>query len=239
MNYGPAEMMIVSMARLLKDGETVFHGVASPLPMIAVQLAKRLYSPRLVYLNIPGGVDSSPSSLPVSTVDSLLVENAPSLFSLTEIFDLSARGMLDTAFISGVQIDYQGGVNLSCIGDFKKPKVRLTGGAGSAVILPTAKRVILWRSKHNPRVFVKKCDFVTARGNVEWVVTPLCIFRMDKGKLHLYSIHPYSSLKEVVEQTGFPIENKKGYSITREPEERELIMIDEIDPSRVRDIEFQ
>ncbi len=239
MNYGPAEMMIVSMARLLRNGERVFHGVASPLPMIAIQLAKRLHAPDLVYLNIPGGVDASPHRLPTSTVDSLLVENSSSLFSLTEIFDLSARGGLDTAFISGVQIDLYGRINLSCIGDFKQPKVRLTGGAGSAVILPTAGRVILWRTKHNPKVFVKKCDFITAKGNVERVITPLCIFRREKGRLVLESIHPYSNLKEVIQETGFPIESRKEYSITKEPEDGELTILNQIDPMRVRDLEFK
>ena len=42
---GPREMMAVSLARLLRDGETVFHGVASPLPMIAILLAKALHAP--------------------------------------------------------------------------------------------------------------------------------------------------------------------------------------------------
>jgi len=43
-------MMAVAMARLLRPGETVFHGVASPLPMVATLLAKRLYAPDLTYL---------------------------------------------------------------------------------------------------------------------------------------------------------------------------------------------
>ena len=34
----PWDMMAVSMARLLHPGETVFHGVASPLPMVATLL---------------------------------------------------------------------------------------------------------------------------------------------------------------------------------------------------------
>ena len=50
-------MMTVAMARLIHDGDTVFHGVSSHMPMIATLLAKRLHAPNAVHLNIPGGVD--------------------------------------------------------------------------------------------------------------------------------------------------------------------------------------
>ena len=35
----PGDMMAVCMARLIRNGETVFHGVSSHLPMIALLLA--------------------------------------------------------------------------------------------------------------------------------------------------------------------------------------------------------
>ena len=34
--FTPDVMLPIALARLLRDGETVFHGVASPLPMIAI-----------------------------------------------------------------------------------------------------------------------------------------------------------------------------------------------------------
>src|SRR5919201_2710197 len=102
---GPREMMAVAMARLLRDGETVFHGVASPLPMVATLLAKRLHAPDLVYLNITGSTDPLPEQLPRSTVDPALFAHTRSRVTLTDLFDLSARGKLDTAFLSGVEID--------------------------------------------------------------------------------------------------------------------------------------
>src|SRR5215213_7005604 len=101
-SVGAREIMVVSMARLLRDGETVFHGVASPLPMVAILLAKRLHAPNLVYLNITGSIDPRPDRLPVSTVDPSLLRGTRALVTLTDLFDLSARGRLDTAFLSGV-----------------------------------------------------------------------------------------------------------------------------------------
>ena len=52
-----ATQMAVALARLLRDGETVFFGVASPLPMVAALLAKRLHAPNLVILTAERIVD--------------------------------------------------------------------------------------------------------------------------------------------------------------------------------------
>ncbi len=38
----PCDMMTVAMARLIHDGDTVFHGVSSHMPMIATLLAEQL-----------------------------------------------------------------------------------------------------------------------------------------------------------------------------------------------------
>jgi glutaconate CoA-transferase subunit B len=234
----PWDMMAVSLARLLKPGETVFHGVASPLPMVATLLAKRLYAPSLVYLNITGGVDAEPDHLPVSTVDPALLRGTRTLVTLADLFDLSARGRLDVAFLSGVQIDGQGRINMSAIGDFAKPKVRLPGGAGSAMLMPTAKRVILWRTKHDPRIFVDRLDFVTAAGNVDRVVTPLGIFVRRHGLLGVESLHPGVTPAMMRDATGFPVDVGPETPETRPPSAEELAALREIDPDGVVRSEF-
>jgi len=231
-------MMAVALARLLRDGETVFHGVASPLPMVATLLAQRLHAPDLVYLNITGSTDPRPHRLPVSTVDPALLVGTRSLVTLTDLFDLAARGRLDTAFLSGVQIDAAGRVNMSVIGDFARPTVRLPGGAGSAALMPRAGRTILWRTKHDPRVFVERLDFVTAAGNVDRVVTPLCVFVRRDGRLAVESLHPEVSPAALRAATGFPIEVGPETPTTPPPTARELALLAEIDPERVTASEF-
>jgi glutaconate CoA-transferase subunit B len=234
----PRIMMLVSLARLLRDGETVFHGVASPLPMVAILLAKRIYAPNLVYLNITGSIDPLPDHLPRSTVDPALLRGSRALVTLTDLFDLAARGRLDTAFLSGVQIDAAGRTNMSVIGDFARPKVRLPGGAGSAALMPTARRVILWRTKHDPRIFVERLDFVTAAGNVDRVVTPLCVFQRRDGRLKIESIHPGVTADALVAATGFAIEVDAHAPLTAPPTDRELAALAEIDPDGVSASEF-
>jgi len=77
--YGYSEMMVEAIARMLKDGEKVFHGVASPIPMIAIMLARKLNKPNLTYINITGGINAEPSKLPKST-------DAPELLERVKLF---------------------------------------------------------------------------------------------------------------------------------------------------------
>ena len=101
----PCDMMTVAMARLIHDGDTVFHGVSSHMPMIATLLAKRLHAPNAVHLNIPGGVDPvKPALREFTSAGGELWETACAGFPLMEVFDLSMRGGLDVAFLSGVAV---------------------------------------------------------------------------------------------------------------------------------------
>ncbi len=231
--------MITAMARLIKDGNTVFHGVSSHMPMIALLLAKKLYAPSAVHLNIPGGVDPSYVKLKKYTsAGAELLDRSCAYFPLQEVFDLAMRGGLDVAFLSGIQFDVQGNVNASVIGDYHKPKVRMPGGAGSAVLIPTAKRAILWRTKHDKRTFVEKVDFVTTRGNIDRIVTNLCVFKFENGRLKVDTIHPGVSAEELKENTGFEID-LNGVGVTPPPTPEELRALQQIDPRDYRNIEFK
>lgn len=238
MSGHPADIMACVMARLLSNGEMVFHGVASNLPMVAILLARATHAPRVVYLNITGAVDPRPTSLPKSTVDPALHESAVSRLTLTDFFDLSARGRLDTVFLSGAQIDRHGNFNLSVIGPFDRPKVRLPGGAGSALLSPTARRTILWRTRHDKKTFVENLDFVTACGNVERVVTPLAVLKNEEGRLVPESLHPGVSFEALQDATGFEIERPERIATSGPPTPEEMEMLRSIDPDGVRYLEF-
>ncbi|MBM7713138.1 glutaconate CoA-transferase subunit B [Bacillus thermophilus] len=241
-NVQLADNITIAMARLIKDGERVFHGVASPMPAVAIQLAKKLHAQTAVYLSIPGGVDAVPAAFSsYSSADPVLREGSISDFPLSDIFDLSARGGLDVAFLSGAQIDGYGRMNLSAIGTYDQPKVRLPGGAGSAALLPTAKRGILWKTNHDKRSLVEKLDIVTAAGNTEFVITPLGIFKKSKedGRLRLYAIFPNSSLQEIQENTGFVVEKHEEFIEFPPVTKEELSILQSIDPNGTRFSEFK
>lgn len=235
--WTPLDLVVISMARLLRDGEVVFHGVNSILPMIAVALARRLHAPRLQALNIAGGVNPLPRFLPRSTTDPELARGSATILSNEDFYDLCMRGGVDTIFLGAVQVDRAGRTNLSRIGDGDLPNVRLPGGGGAAVLMPTAGRVIVSRMEHSRRSFVERLDFVTAAGNVDRVVTPLCVFRRLGGYLQVESVHPTSSVDEVVERTGFSLAIADTCPATPPPSADELLALSELDPDNVRRLE--
>ena len=234
-NYSESELMIVTMARMLKDAENVFMGVASNIPFFSIWLAKKLYNKDLAWLTIPGRVNPEPVFAPKTTVHRQLTIKSRASLTLADIFDMAARGELDVAFLSGIQIDRFGDFNLSHIKDGDKIKSVFTGGAGSALIYTNTKRVIIWRTKHDTRTFIKQCPVITASGNLYRVVSNMAVFRRDNGQLALESIHPYTTFDEVAENTEFAIEPAP---MTAEPTEDELSLLREFDVESIREIEF-
>jgi glutaconate CoA-transferase subunit B len=99
--------------------------------------------------------------------------------------------------------------------------------------------VVLWRTKHDRRSFVEKLDFVTAAGNVDRVVTPLCVMRRIRGCLEVESLHPGVAAEAVSENTGFPIRIPPGCSETPPPTAEELSAIHAFDPGNHRMLDFR
>ncbi len=232
-----ADMMAVAIARLVRDGERAFFGVNSPLPMVGVLLAKRLHAPRATVINIAGGINPAPPRLAPQTTDARLAEGSASIFDNADLYDLVGRGGIDLAFLGLAQVDAAGRVNTSFVGPPERPKVRFPGGGGAAYILPLARRVILWRAAHTPRIFVERVDFVTAAGNLDRVVTPLCVFHVRAGRLAVESVHPYTTLDEVKARTGFAIDQAEA-PVTPPPTPAELAALAAVDPDGVRRSEF-
>lgn len=233
-----ADQMAVCLAREVRDGDFVFHGVNSPLPMVAIFLAKRLHAPSCTLVSVAGVVDPNPERLPFSTNSPELCDGAAGLFSSADMYDLFARGGIDLMFLGGAQIDKAGGVNMSYIGDPGAPKVRLPGGGGGAVIMPQGGRTVIWRTVHDKRTFVSKVDFVTQTGNLSKVVTPLAVFCMRKKGLDLESVHQGWRANEVAERTGFPLDLTGPVPETPPPTKKEMDALRVLDSQGVRYSEF-
>lgn len=222
--------IVTNLARFVRPNEITFSGVNSTLPMLACLLAKRAYDFDFVYINVAGGVQPSPSKIPISSSDPVLSEGSTAIFANEDFYDLCTRGGMDLCFLGAAQVDGLGRTNVSSIGDWHNPKVRLPGGGGGAVMLPTARRAVTWRTEHSKRTLVETLDFVTAAGGMHGVVTPLGVFVKRNDRLVLQSWHPAASLEEVVARTGFVID-ADGAVPTPLPTQREVDALRALDPT--------
>ncbi|MGU3655135.1 MULTISPECIES: CoA-transferase [unclassified Methylobacterium] len=213
--------IVTNLARFVRPNEITFSGVNSALPMLACLLAKQAYPFAFTYINVAGGVDPNPSEVPISSSDPVLAEGSRAIFANEDFYDLCTRGLMDLCFLGAAQVDGLGRTNVSCIGDWHAPRVRLPGGGGGAVMLPTARRAVTWRTEHSRRTLVETLDFVTAAGGMHGVVTPIAVFTKREGRLALTSWHPEASLDEVRDRTGFAFSAEDaGPTPPPTPEER-------------------
>ncbi len=231
--------MAVSLSRLIEDGKKVFHGVNSPLPMVAIFLAQKRHAPHCVLIEVAGSVDPKPRFMPKSTADPELCYGAASLFYNPDTYDLFARGGIDLAFLGAAQLDKQGRANMSYIGNPIHPKVRFPGGGGGAVIMPQVKRTVIWRTTHDKRFFVPRVDFSTQSGNLSHVITPIAALERKPTGLEISSVHAGHSMDEVIEKTGFGLQRPRIVAQTAPPSAEELEALGELDPDGVRFSEFR
>src|SRR5512137_627572 len=159
-DYTASEMMVVTAARLLRNGDVVFVGIG--LPNLACNLARRTHAPNLNLIYEAGVVGAQPTRLPLSIGDPCLVTGATAVCSMYEIFAFYLqRGKIDVGFLGGAQIDRFGNINATVIGPYDKPKVRLPGSGGAAEIAAWANRIYCL-TPHQSRRFPEKCDFITS-----------------------------------------------------------------------------
>lgn len=228
-SWSPFSYIVINLARFIRPDEITFSGVNSTMPMLACLLAKRAYDFPFTYINVAGGVDPVPSKVPLSSSDPVLAEQSASIFANEDFYDLCTRGRMDLTFLGAAQIDGEGCANNSAIGDWHKPKVRLPGGGGGSVMLPTARRACTWRTEHSRRTLVEKLDFRTAWGGFHGVVTPIAVFIKRDGRLALQSWHPQASLEEVRDRTGFSFD-ADGAAPTAAPTRSEMDALRALDP---------
>lgn len=245
-----ADLMIYNMAREIDNSSVVLHGVSSPLPILAMSVARRTHAPDMAYISGAEGVDPEIDRVYPSSFDTRQNRNAVAYFGLHEAFDLAQRGELNLMFLGAAQVDRRGNTNLSLIGDPERPKVRLPGGAASAFLLPITAKVVLWAARHHPRVFVEEVDYVTGQGynrrseeqkkNEMIIISNLGVmnFKNPERIMQIQSYHPGHSVEEIKENTGFDIGVAPEVMETPAPGAEVCELISSMDPDRTRQWEF-
>ncbi len=151
-----------------------------------------------------------------------------------ELFDCAGQGRIHAFFLGGVQIDEQANINLVGTGKYPNLERRFPGSFGSAYMYFTVPNVILFRTEHTRRVFVKKVDFISApgvsdvkvqrNGGPKALITDLCLmsFSLERAGFKLETVHPGHSVEEVLDNTGFDIDIPKSIPTTRIPSANQL-----------------
>jgi len=158
------------------------------------------------------------------------------------IFDVAWSGKRHV-MMGASQIDKYGNQNISCVGDWRKPKVQLLGvrGAPGNTINHTTS---YWIPKHTSRVFVDKVDVVSGIGydrakelgevsarfhEIRCIVSNLGVFdfQTPDRNMRLASIHPGVTVEEVRDSTGFDLVIADVVPETRVPTSSELALLRE------------
>ena len=147
--------------------------------------------------------------------------------------------------MGAAQLDRYGNQNISCIGDWSRPKAQLLGVRG-APGNTVSHAVSYWIPRHSPRVFTERVDMVSGvgydRGAVEIrvVITNLAVldFATPDHSMRLRSVHPGVAVADVTAATGFGLVVPEDVPVTRAPDAAELGLIrTRLDTDRTRDRE--
>lgn len=235
------EMMSISAARALRDGQACFVGIG--LPSTAANLARRLHAPNLVLIYESGTLETRPDELPLSIGDGILADSALAVVSVPEVFNYWLQpGRIDVGFLSGAQLDRFGNINTTVIGDYEEPSVRLPGSGGAPEIAASCKEVMVVM-RHRMRAFVERVDFVTSVGHGEGkgsrdalglrgagpvrVITDLGILEPDPetAELVLTAVHPGVRVEQVRAETGWELQVASELAVTAAPGTQELMTL--------------
>jgi glutaconate CoA-transferase, subunit B len=188
----------------------------------------------------------------VSVGDSTTFHRAVMATSMADVMQFCQRGLVDSTFLSGVQIDPYGNLNSTFIGGtHDKPRVRLPGSGGANDLASFCWRTLIVM-KHDTKKFAANLDFLTTPGYLSgpgareaaglpantgpWrVITDLCVldFGPETKRMRVRSLHPGKTLEQVRSATGFELEVCDSLCATLEPNDRQLhILRTEVDPGR-------
>ncbi|MGH9749684.1 MAG: CoA-transferase [Candidatus Polarisedimenticolia bacterium] len=231
-----ADRLVTGLARAIKDGETVATGVASALPMLAVALARRTHAPRLTYLNCVGAIDPHLDGIRPTSTDVTLLDRCRGRVDLPDLFDRAHRGGIDVMFFGAAQVDREARINLTCIGEYARPRVKLPGPAGSPSMRSFVRRAVIAVPRHSPRSLVERVDFTTAargaRNRETLVITDRAVLRLDGDRLRVETRHAGTGAAELERLTGFTIDGSGP--ATPEPSPEEMAALRSLDPQGLR-----
>jgi acyl CoA:acetate/3-ketoacid CoA transferase beta subunit len=232
-----AEVCVVACAEAWRGDGAILASPMGVIPTLGARLARLTFAPDLL----------------LTDGEAYLVDEDGQVegwLPYAKVFTMLAAGRRHV-MMGAAQIDRYGNQNISCIGDWQRPKAQLLGvrGApGNTVNHP----VSYWVPRHSPRVFTPRVDMVSGVGydrgacELRVVVTNLAVLDfglnsegMAERVMRLRSVHPGVEVADVVAATGFPLAVPHEVPVTRAPAAAELDLIrTRLDPAGAREREL-
>jgi len=255
------ELMTAYLSRQIRDDDLCFVGVgtngraftlAVGMPLAAARLAQMRHAPgaAVYWGNL---LEPDLSVIPEHfTQDAFTQWQAAACPPDTGVkCDMLARRKFDVSFNSAAQLDRYGNMNITAIGDYRKPKVRLVGSLAQPEHFAFVRRPILLMDL-DARSFVEKVDFITSAGHLSGgnsrreaglgeggpslVVTDKAVFDFAENtrEMRLKSLHPGVTKDEVLAAMSFVPLVPETIPQTEPPSAEELSHIrTDIDPNRI------
>ena len=244
--YSRDELMIISAARVIEDGD--FCIVGQGLPIVAASLAKALYCPNVILATEAGMIDFTPYVAPQHIADPCCTKGFVASADLIDMFTrFTGRGFVDKCFLGCAQIDKYGNINSTAIGDyFGDFQVRFPGAGGAPDFLAYSKKTILTMRGGK---FVEKLDYFTSPGYLTggnsryeagmpegsgpyMLITTEAIFKFDEvtKEMYLAEKFPGTTIEEIKAKVPWELKIAPDLKVAKGPTEKEVAWIREFDP---------
>jgi acyl CoA:acetate/3-ketoacid CoA transferase beta subunit len=239
-----AEVCVIACAEAWRGDGAILASPMGLIPSLGARLARLTFAPDLL----------------LTDGDAYLLDaegNVEGWLPYAKVFTMVAAGRRHV-MMGAAQIDRYGNQNISCIGDWERPKAQLLGVRG-APGNTVNHAVSYWIPRHSRRVLVERVDMVCGVGyhrdlsgvrgaslasaqsavDLRVVVTNLAVldFRTPDHAMRLRSVHPGVDVSDVVKETGFELVVPDDVTVSRVPSPAELELIRRLDPDAKRDRE--
>lgn len=244
--YTLSELLIITAAREIRDGDCVILGVG--LPTTAGAVAKAMFAPGATLMMESGIVDFEPQVPPNHIADANSCRGFSYTTDLFSMFTATYRGYVDTCFLGVAQIDRFGNINTTVIGDYTMPDMRLPGSGGAPEFISYAKKTILTMRGGE---FVETLDYLTSPGYLEggdsrdacglfpkgtgpsMLLTTKGVFRFDDKtrEMVLSQLHPGITVDRVKKDIPWDLKVADQLKETPPPSDEEIDFIRRFSPA--------
>jgi acyl CoA:acetate/3-ketoacid CoA transferase beta subunit len=244
-----ADICAVALAECFRnDGEILANPIGT-LPMIGGRLARATFEPDLMMTDNEALLIANDEAY--AWGEQRIVETSNPYRTMFDVVFSGRRHVI----MGASQVDVYGNQNIAAIGDdYKMPKRQLLGFRG-APGNTALNKTSYWVPNHSTQVFVERVDVVTGIGwdravaagpavtryfNLRRIVTNLATldFETPDHRMRLRSVHPGTSVAQVLAATGFELVVPDDVPESRAPTAEELrILGGVIDPENRRQME--